>query len=181
MTKPAMRSESDTSELIAVRQEAMETKSKVESMHQHLGELQSQVTGIQSQMNRIESLLQGLSTAQHHAAKQHNGVGSFLARNDDTARLPTDPAMAQGIEMEITRRMKALNHVQLNSTQGVNFNNTPEVNLSHPHTGRSAAPVCWGQNISSPATPRSPTFNRVEHEKDQYMLDSGIQIPAMKE
>lgn len=70
--------------------------------------------------------------------------------------------------MGIMRRIKALNHAQLNSTHGVNFNATPEVNLSHPPTRQSTAPVFWGQNNSPLATPTSPTFNNVNNDKDQY-------------
>lgn len=148
MTRTATRPDCESSDLASVRQEALEARNKAESVQQQIGEMQNQFQGMQSQMNRIELLLQGLS-----------GTHLQPGRNEDAARIPADLLTTDEIELEVLRRAKNHNQIQVNSTQGVNFNGNHEANPNHPPTGHSAELMNWGQNVSQPATPVSLAAN----------------------
>nr|ADB85310.1 putative retrotransposon protein [Phyllostachys edulis] len=157
MTKSTMRSEEETSELIAVRQDALEAKGKAESVQQHLGELQTQVSSMQTQMNRIESLLQRLTGTPNRIPDTTVGGNIHLKRKEEIPRNPANPATIQEIDMEAMRRFKGLNPVLVSSTQGVQFNTTQgsitirllQDNLLHLCIGDKTPHLQWNLNPSN--------------------------------
>lgn len=86
-------------------------------------------------------MLQGFSGLHRRAQETQGGVVTHPERNEDGTRVPADPPLQGEGELEMMRRMRNLNRLQVNSTQGINFNTHPEGNPLQPPIGHSATPV----------------------------------------